>query len=195
MKRFVIFTLLIVMGFCLCSCRGVADSGDYSDETTGTDEKSSTESGSEESVRQIEYEAHYVRTEGGYDEKELSFPKVIVIRSRQELEQYYDENSEIFDIKGEFRDICEQYTDEYFKKQILIFVLVEHGSGSIRDEVTEVSLTEDSFMNISIVSHSPYEQTCDMARWHIIIEPQAGVDVNAENIKLNRSTIYVGEGN
>lgn len=190
MKKIVIFSLSIMMGLCLCSCQGAVDSGDLRDDS----EKVQFESYESETESLVKYEAHYVRTEGGYDEIELSFPKVIVIRSRQELEQYYEENSEIFDIKGEFRDICDQYTDEYFKKQILIFVLVEHGSGSIRDEVTEVILVKDVAMNISIVSYSPYEQSCDMARWHIIIEPQAGIDVNAENIKIDRSVIHEKEG-
>ena len=70
---------------------------------------------------------------------------------------------------------------------ILILVLLEEGSGSIRHKVKSVK-TSGNDVEIDIDVTCPEVCTEDMAEWHIIIEldRDCGIDYN-DNIKVNRS--------
>lgn len=146
-----------------------------------------------EKVESVDFEAQYIRT-NGYEDG-ATFPRVVVIRSQKELKEYYSENCDTFDLERKekvysdttigFLDACDKYDKEYFADQILIMVLLEEGSGSIRHEVTGVELSETGILNISIRDIVPEIGTADMAEWHILIEPEIGVEVNAEQVTVN----------
>lgn len=130
----------------------------------------------------------YIRTDG-YQE-EVEYPVVKIIRSVSELNEYYNANKEKYDLERKdevysdttigFLDACDKYDETYFENQILIMVLLEEGSGSVRHKVDSVKVGWDEKLYININSIVPEEGTCDMAQWHILIEPENGVDVANE---------------
>lgn len=131
-------------------------------------------------VNAVAYSAQYIRTDGYHEE--ISYPVVKIIRSVDELNAYYEANKELYSLEG-FLDACDKYDAAYFEKQILVMVLLEEGSGSNRHEVKQVGFTETDGKNEMIVeidSIVPEVGTCDMAQWHILIEPEAGMDVASE---------------
>lgn len=144
--------------------------------------------------KEIGFSAQYVRTDR--QDSEYGEPlSVKIIRSVDELTAYYEENKERYDMQRKadtpysdetigFPDACDKYDAAYFKDRVLIMVLAEEGSGSIRHEVKQVSLTEAGGkrqMAIEIDPIVPEAGTCDMAFWHILIEPEAGVGIADES--------------
>lgn len=137
----------------------------------------------------VDYGVQYIRTDGYMEGAE--FPKVVIIRSLDELNIYYEENRETFDLERKekvysdttigFLDACDKYDAEYFEKGYLVFVLLEEGSGSIRHEVTGNTISSDGELGIYIKSISPEAGTCDMAEWHIILEMSNAVAVEDED--------------
>ncbi len=137
--------------------------------------------------------AQYIRTNGGADG--IHYPIVTVIRSVKELNDYYLEYKNTFDLERKdkvysdttigFPDACEKYDAAYFEKQVLILVVLEEGSGSIRHEVTRVGTTEDGAFAVFMESNAPEICTDDMAQWHIIIE------IDAETAPESESEITV----
>ena len=149
----------------------------------------------ENKLEDKDFEAQYIRTDGYHDN--VKYPKVTVITSKDELEEYYNANKDLYfldhvdkvysDTTKGFIDACEKYDDEYFEDNILILVLLEEGSGSIRHKVKAVKAYNGN-VEIDIDVHCPEVCTEDMAEWHIIIEldRDCGIDYN-DNIKVNRS--------
>lgn len=146
--------------------------------------------------RECGFSAQYIRTDGYHEEAQ--YPRVAVIRSMAELDAYYEANKELYNLgKREnpasdstigFLNACEKYDDAYFKDQILILVLLEEGSGSIRHDVTGVTVDGNGSMTISINTITPQAGNCDMAQWHIFVEIEGDVDVSgpeAVEISLN----------
>lgn len=177
MKKLLCFILtgMILVG--LCGCNGSV--------SVGKD--------AEEGSRDCAFSAQYIRTDGYVSG--ARFPRAVVIRSVEELEDYYNQNCETFSLGRRdkvyldttigFLDACDKYTDAYFKDKMLVMVLVEYGSGSIRSEVTKVELAEDGKLNVSIDSTSPELVTYDMAEWHILIELENDIDITAEDVVIN----------
>lgn len=136
----------------------------------------------------IEFTAQYIRTDGCHED--VKYPLVKIIRSVDELNAYYEANKEKYSLeRGEhpasdytigFLDACDKYNEAYFENQILVMVLLEEGSGSNRHKINNVSLVDDAKMMIEIETIVPEVGTCDMAEWHILIEPEAGVTVASE---------------
>lgn len=136
-----------------------------------------------ESLQKQSFGAECIRTNGGDEEAE--YPVVKLIRSVEELQAYYEANKENYNLDASFGshvsfwNTCQKYDAAYFENQILVMVLVEEGSGSIRHQVTSVGIS-DKTMVVEIERLEPDEGTCDMAEWHILIEPEAGVSVESE---------------
>ena len=144
------------------------------------------------SKKDCDYSVQYIRTDGYHED--IVYPVVQIIRSTDELSTYYEEYKDIYYLENPekvysdttigFRDACEKYDDAYFEQQILVFILLEEGSGSIRHQVTDVSVIGndgESELEIAIKTIVPEVVTDDMAEWHLIIEPEAGVDVADES--------------
>jgi len=128
----------------------------------------------------------------------------------EELNAYYNENKERYDLERNdkvysdttigFLDACDKYTAEYFEDQILVMVLLEEGSGSIRHNVDNVKIGSNGKLYISISRDVPEVGTDDMAEWHILIEPEKDITVASEsdvivyldgvNPKTQPTTVY-----
>lgn len=186
MKKLLCLILTGMMLVGLCGCNG--------SHPVGTDAGALNPSEKEfAQKKELSFSAQYIRTDGYVDG--ARFPRVVVIRSVEELEDYYNQNCETFylgrrdkvysDTTIGFLDACDKYTENYFKDKMLVMVLVEHGSGSIRDEVTKVELAEDGKLNVSIRSIVPEVGTCDMAEWHILIELENDIDIDADDVVIN----------
>ena len=137
----------------------------------------------------IDFMPQYIRTDGYHEGVE--YPVVKVIRSVQQLNAYYEANKELYGLgrRGDrasdspisFIDACDKYDDAYFEEQILVMILIEEGSGSIRHNVDNVKVGSDGKLYVSIRTIVPEVGTDDMAEWHILIEPEKGVDVASES--------------
>ena len=179
------------------------------------DDNQGNEEGGHELVdRQAhKYDAQYIRT-NSYHEG-TPYPSVKVIHSVEELNTYYEANKGLYDLERKekvysdttigFLDACDKYDAAYFEEQILILVLLEEGSGSIRHEVTGVETTETSGKQellIHIERKVPESGTDDMAEWHIFVEPEKDVTVRDEaeilvnldgKLYSNSGAVTVGE--
>ena len=132
----------------------------------------------------VGFNAQYIRTSWNDEEH---YPAVRVIRSVEELQNYYNENKDKYNLERRenplsdytigFLDAVDKYDEAYFKEQILIMVLVEEGSGSNRHKVSYVKKGSDGKIYTDILSIVPEIGTDDMAGWHILIEPEKGVAV------------------
>ncbi|MBO5649248.1 MAG: hypothetical protein J6S76_04985, partial [Clostridia bacterium] len=106
-----------------------------------------------------------------------------------ELNAYYEANKDVYFLERTentgnhnsigFLDACDKYDAEYFEDQILLMILLEEGSGSVRHEVKRVGTNADKVF-VDIKSIVPEIGTADMAEWHVLIEPEAGVDIASE---------------
>ena len=133
----------------------------------------------------VNFISRYIRTDG-YD-KDAKYPDVKIIRSVGELHEYYSANKDKYNLERKdevysdttigFLDACDKYDEKYFENQILVMVLLEEGSGSVRHNVESVKVAQDDKLYISICAIVPEVGTCDMAEWHILIEPETGIDV------------------
>lgn len=144
----------------------------------------------------VAFAAQYIRTDPYCEDND--YPSVVVIRSVEALQQYYEENKGMYDLERKekvyadttigFLDACDGYDEAYFAKQSLVMVILEEGSGSIRHEVMAVESTEVNGQDglvIKIESRVPEVCTDDMAEWHILIETEEGFIVpEPENMVL-----------
>ena len=145
----------------------------------------------------IDFGAQYIRTYG-YRE-DARYPAVRIIRSVRELREYYEANEEEYglgrrdhvssDTTIGFLDACDKYDDAYFEDHILVMVLLEEGSGSIRHKVQSVRMSAIGQCRIYIDRIVPEAGTCDMAEWHILIELEAGVKIEKES----DTTVFVND--
>ena len=133
------------------------------------------------------FDVQYIRTDGYSADR--SYPYHIVISSRAELEAYYEEYKDIYNLERRekvysdstigFLDACDKYDDAYFERQNLVLIVLQEGSGSVRHEITDVRRyylengTSDGW-NITIKSKAPEVVTDDMAQWHLFLEVQMG---------------------
>lgn len=188
-----IFVLVLVLSFAACTSNktesvpktDTTKKAEKVDVTEKTEEKAQPESCS--------FEAQYIRTNGYHED--VKYPVVTLICSTDELRAYYEANRDKYSLERRtgtiysdstigFLDACDKYDEKYFENQILVMVLLEEGSGSIRHEVEGVS-TLDGEMIVEIKTLVPEAGTEDMAEWHILIEPEAGVDVkDADSITV-----------
>lgn len=146
-----------------------------------------TVSGNEQATS-LEYGVQYIRTDGYMDG--AVFPRVCIIRSYEELNDYYKDNKDTFDLERKdkvyadttigFLDACDRYDETYFESKYLVFVLLEEGSGSIQHDVTQVGMTQSGQLSVNINSIVPEVGTCDMAQWHIILELNRNAEVSRE---------------
>lgn len=137
----------------------------------------------------IDFDAQCIRTGGCH--KDVKYPVVKIIRSVRDLNAYYEANKEEYSLERSdnvssdmtigFLDACDKYNDAYFEDHILIMVLLEEGSGSIRHKVQSVHMSADGRCYIYIDRIVPEAGTCDMAEWHILIEPEARVQIEKES--------------
>ena len=120
-------------------------------------------------------DVQYVRTTGHAPDTE--FPSSLIIRSKQELLDYYENNKAYYtmdsswDESPAFRDAIERYDDAYFADRELLIVRIEEPSGSIRHKVNFMRENySEGAWEVSITSFKSMYETEDMEQWHILIE-------------------------
>ena len=174
MKKLLACILIIVSILSLASCsqsgRGHGRGGDESVKSYN-DTEWLNDIHMIENLPSVDFDAQYIRAGS---KKELSaYPAVKIIRSANEMSRYLKKETHMSDA---LVNACQKYDADYFKEQILIIVLLEEGSGSVRHEVEKVGANNGHAV-IQIKSIAPEVGTCDMAWWHILIEPEAGVQI------------------
>ena len=137
----------------------------------------------------VGFAPQYIRTNGYHEDVE--YPVVKIIRSVDELNAYYNAAKGKYDLARKekvysdttigFLNACDKYDDAYFEEQILVMVLLEEGSGSIRHNVDYVKTGSDGTLHVGIRRIVPEIGTDDMAQWHILIEPEKGISVADES--------------
>ena len=121
-----------------------------------------------------DFDVQYIRA--GIKAENYIYPAVRIFRTEEELKDYLTNETHM----GEnLLNACEKYDDEYFENRMLVAVLLEEGSGSIRHEVERIGVDSGDLW-VEIKSIVPEVGTCDMAWWHVLIEPEAGVEVESE---------------
>ena len=170
--------------------------------------KSESEAGDQESMQEISdgsdtamggdpqswlYQTQYIRTDGGNESSQ--YPSYVIIHSRDELEQYYDNYKEIYDLEHHgqvysdttigFLDAIEQYDDAFFADRDLIILVLEEGSGSIRHEVNGIRPYYDNTWQLTVRRITPEVCTDDMAQWHLLIEVQKNLIAEDETIVVD----------
>ncbi|MGI6608494.1 MAG: hypothetical protein ACOX1F_05915 [Erysipelotrichaceae bacterium] len=132
----------------------------------------------------IVFEVQYIRTDGYHED--VKYPLVKIIRSAEELNKYYQENKDKYNLNDKsdssmgFLNVIDKYDEDYFKNQALIIILLEENSGSNRHSVKNIT-SEDGMLVINIERTVPEIGTCDMAQWHILIEIKSDIGVISES--------------
>ena len=138
----------------------------------------------------VDFKTQYIRTGSYYSDGE--YPSVVIIRSVDELNAYYEANKKNYylerrevppnyvDVTIGFLDACDKYTAEYFKNNILVMVLLEEGSGSITHQIENIKIDTNNKLFINIDSIVPFACTNDMANWHILIELKKDLNIKSE---------------
>lgn len=138
--------------------------------------------------RFIVFDAQYIRTDVRREGAE--YPVVKLIRSADELNAYYEANKEKYDLERRekvysdtaigFLDACDRYDEAYFEDRVLVLILPDEGSGSIGYRVNSLRVAADGGVTVDIETVIPEAESCDMAVWHILIEPEAGTVIENE---------------
>lgn len=150
------------------------------------------ETSKDKGVLTTQDQVQYVRTNGGAEG--IVYPYVKVVHTRQELDDYYQENRENFDLERKdkvyadttigFLDACDKYDDVFFEKNTLLLIVLEEGSGSIKHNVRQV-FSKNGFWSVYIDTVTPEAGTCDMAQWHILVElSQKDSAMGEENVAV-----------
>ncbi len=134
-------------------------------------------------------EAMYIR---GEHEVALDEPKVEMLKSYDELKDYYDTNKETYLLtnvrklisgvkyeEGDFLQFCEKYDEDYFKDKSLAIVYITEGSGSIRHKVTDI---KGHIIEVERISTKSGLVTDDIANWRIVVEVHKDIDVTEVKI-------------
>lgn len=164
MKRFCSFFMMISLVISLFSCAPSEDIcfGENPEE-------------------RVTFTAQYVRTDGYHEDEE--YPQVKIIDSKSELDDYYVENKDYYQLDNidtlSFNEARMRYDEHYFKDRILLMVLIEEPSGSNRHQVEEAHL-HDGVLTVKINRLIPECGDDDMALWHLLVEPEAGIKVANE---------------
>lgn len=130
----------------------------------------------EEDIRLTEYDPTAIRT----DAYEELADTAVVITSFAELEQYYEDNKELYDLEHRetvyfdttigFIDIFDTYNEEWFIDRVLIMVIKNEPSGSISHGIFDVTKSAKSGeICVTIGRAVPNMCTDDLACWHILV--------------------------
>ncbi len=140
------------------------------------------------------FSAQYIRTNGYHDQRR--YPIASMIQSKADLFAYYEKYKNEYDLDRRanpasdytigFLDAIDRYDDSFFAKNLLILVLTEEGSGSVRHLVKDVYI-DNALINILVERQIPQVGTDDMAEWHIILE------MKKSDIKNQAIQVYFSE--
>lgn len=152
----------------------------------------------------VAFKAQYVRTDGFYYYADTGYPHVVVIDSKKAGREYYlnlvphdFEGGEPTISTGALKPLVgDEYNDDFFTDNYLVYVILEEPSGSISHTVESVRMSQDERLKIAVKRNVPEVGTDDMAYWHIVLElPRKDGLVDAKNIDvfLDGVLAYNGE--
>ena len=169
--------------------------GSYGGDSNGNGSNGSGSNAGNSYANPFGGDIRFIRTNGYVSG--ANYPVITVISSIEELEQYYSEYKDIYNFSSRevpylgsangFLDAIEDYTEDYFVDNYLIFVLLEESSGSVRHEIARI---EDDG-TIVIRRLAPEIGTADMAQWHIIFEFNNSFQPERFSVTLNNTAIPV----
>lgn len=128
------------------------------------------------------FRVHYIRTNGIVEGAQ--YPITTVITDVVQLQEYYEQNKDLYDFKNEwgdsvsFQKAVAAYNEAFFENNALILVVLEEGSGSVWHNVERLS-RQNGTLQIDIRRTTPEVYTTDMAQWHIILEVDKKLTKNA----------------
>ena len=142
----------------------------------------------EETVGDLVYPAVYVRTDV-YGEDDTTYPRLVTISSREELEKYTSDNENIYDFETNaysvsFYDAATKYDAAFFENNSLVAAVLQEPSGSYTHSNRGFSKS-DSGYTLNLIRFAPSAATDDMAEWHIIFEIPKSSPVLESEIKLD----------
>lgn len=110
---------------------------------------------------------------------DMTYDETVVIDSFDKLEKYYEKHKGLFDLEHKekvysdttigFVDTFGTYNEAWFENNVLLMVVVEEGSGSIRHSLGNVIKTANGDILINYERTIPELCTDDMACWHIMV--------------------------
>lgn len=195
MKKTTAVLFLFLLLFALCACGAGSKSTDVSMFFRTADTSAADP--------QLNYplETQYIRTNGGWDGEE--YPMIAVLRSRGELDAYYEKNKNLYDLERKdaafadttigFLDACDQYDETFFAEYDLILVLVGEGSGSIGHEIQSIRPAGESDWLLSGIRIVPEVCTDDTAEWHFLVAIGKGTIEPDDTVTLELADYQIKE--
>lgn len=100
-----------------------------------------------------------------------TYPGIVIIVSKTELDNYIElvKGANNLDINEAFASAVTEYDDTFFEDYMLVLVLLNEPSSSIRHTVSSITPGTDG-VKIHIESEIPDVRTDEQAEWHIIVE-------------------------
>ena len=141
-------------------------------------------------VTALEFKAQYIRANLLQYDPAPNFPETVLIKDRGELEKYYADNINKYNLRWDSPDcfyeaVLNGYDEDFFKERCLLFVVVQEGSGSISHVVKKVEYDQNSGTIGTVIDRIvPNTGTDDMAEWHIVIELDRSVSGSKLNIDI-----------
>ena len=101
-----------------------------------------------------------------------------IIDSVEELTEYIETESE-----SRMSKYVENYTEEFFKNNSLVFVLISEGSGSVSHKLKDVKINGD-VIDVTVKRKVPEIGTCDMAECTVMFEISKEEANNIKDVNL-----------
>lgn len=105
-----------------------------------------------------------------------------IVHSTEELHNFSQTEKDLFPLT-EFSP-AQKYDEAFFENHIVVIVILEDPSGSIRHKVTKASVT-DKTLTLQIQDISPRVCTDDMAAWVVFVELDKEYE-NVSEVKIER---------
>lgn len=148
----------------------------------------------------VEFTVEYLRTD--FTDFDVEVPQYAVIRSADDLNRFYTDYNGALDLERHEKvysdttigwlDQSSKYSDEWFKSNDLLLIVLSEGSGSNRHEVASVVKTQ-SGTSVSIKRIVPDVGTDDMAGWTLFIEVKGKVINPLEKVEIEISEIKISD--
>ena len=156
----------------------------------------------------LNFTAQAVRTDQAED-CDCIFPQYAIIKSVEELQRYYQENKDQFDLERRgmenatiggnsniavgWLNVAEKYDTAWFETHDLVLIVLREGSGSISHKVSGVLQTENGGLKVDITRVIPEVCTDDMAWWHLFVGVEAGILSPIDEIDIDIVNKYQSE--
>lgn len=131
---------------------------------------------------------------------DMTYDETVVIDSFDKLEKYYDKHKNLFDLEHKekvysdttigFVDTFEMYNEKWFENNVLLMVVVEEGSGSIRHYLDHIHKSPNGELTIIFERVIPELCTDDMACWHIMVGLKREVYEGTTDVLLMINNVY-----